>query len=164
MHPFENDFPMANNPQRSWVSPSHHLRRNFRQHVSMPCISNAFCYLPSFFCTQNGVWEWNDKLTFTAWLAVSSQRLTGNWLKMVGYPSTNWRDTHQLTFSTKRGLLVKIIHSMGFETFVALFRGIWCDNYGLTKTFAVFLVNREGGVDICSKVKSLKEKGLVMRN
>ena len=76
---------------------------------------DVFCDLPSFFCTQYGVWGWNDKLTFTAWLAVSSQRLTGNWLKMVGYPSTNWRDTHQLTFSTKRGLLVKIIHSLGLK-------------------------------------------------
>ena len=101
---------------------------------------NVFCARPSFFCTQNGVWEWNDKLTFTAWLAVSSQRLTGNWLKMVGYPSTNWRDTHQLTFSTKRGLLVKIIHSLGFETFVALFRGIWCEKCEVLQRLGTIMV------------------------
>ena len=139
MYPLENNFPMTKNPQRSWVSPFYHLQTNFR-HVSMPCIYNAFCDLPSFFCTQNGVWEWNDKLTFTAWLAVSSQRLTGNWLKMVGYPSTNWRDTHQLTFSTKRGLLVKIIHSLGFETFVALFRGIWCEKCEVLQRLGTIMV------------------------
>ena len=36
--------------------------------------------------------------------------------------------------------------------------------YGLTKTFAVFLVNREEGGYMFIKVKSLKEKGVAVRN